>query len=390
LTATGDQSATATFSALHPALTSYSLGGVAGHFDGTIIAIDAYPAPASLSKAVATFTTTTGARVAVAGMPQESGVTPNDFSTTVPYVVTAPDNSTTTFSVSVTTVDNSALLSSPLTADWVHSIVTNGVSVFWTASGQGGGSLNSVPVGGGPVTKLTTWNGNGECLAVDSSDVFWLDSLGGVMKIAAGGGTPTTLASVGSIFWRGIAVNGNSVYWMDDSSIQRVSKSGGAVTTIVSGLIGTGSLVVTSSTVYFTSRASVSGTSSLLQSVSVDGGAVSTLSSGLGQVSSLAVDSSSIYWSEASGAIEKIPVGGGSVATLRLAGANLSAGGIALDTDFLYLQVPGPVSILKFPLVGGDPTTLIITGNGDQPHAIAVDATSVYFSDVYSVHKIAK
>jgi len=59
------------------------------------------PAGANLTALVATFTAT-GASVAVAGTPQVSGVTPNDFTNPVTYTVTAADGTTQAYVVTAT------------------------------------------------------------------------------------------------------------------------------------------------------------------------------------------------------------------------------------------------------------------------------------------------
>ncbi|MBN1519746.1 MAG: hypothetical protein JW923_06620 [Spirochaetales bacterium] len=59
------------------------------------------PAGTNLSALVATFELSAGASLSVGGVPQTSGVTANDFSADVTYVITAEDGSTATFDVQV-------------------------------------------------------------------------------------------------------------------------------------------------------------------------------------------------------------------------------------------------------------------------------------------------
>jgi hypothetical protein len=77
------------------AITAFSFANpaVTGTIDETTHSISiAFPKKIDLTKLVATFTTT-GASVTVGNVPQVSGTTPNDFTKTVTYTVTANDGS---------------------------------------------------------------------------------------------------------------------------------------------------------------------------------------------------------------------------------------------------------------------------------------------------------
>ncbi|HEY6890494.1 MAG TPA: DUF1566 domain-containing protein, partial [Solirubrobacter sp.] len=91
-----------------PAITAFSLAGVAGTIDeaGKAIAVTV-PYGAALTALVATFTTT-GVSVKVGATAQTSGVTANDFTSPVAYVVTSADGSTVVYTVTVTPAPNPA------------------------------------------------------------------------------------------------------------------------------------------------------------------------------------------------------------------------------------------------------------------------------------------
>ena len=88
------------------AITAFSFDGLTPHVDGLIteaahaIALTV-PSGTSVSALVASFTTS-GASVTVAGAPQVSGVTANNFTSPVTYTVTATDASTQAYLVTVT------------------------------------------------------------------------------------------------------------------------------------------------------------------------------------------------------------------------------------------------------------------------------------------------
>jgi N-acetylneuraminic acid mutarotase len=81
------------------AITSFVLAGRSGIITGSNIAVTV-PNGTSLTSLVATFTTT-GVSVFVGSTQQISGSTPNDFTSTVSYVVHAADGSTATYNVTV-------------------------------------------------------------------------------------------------------------------------------------------------------------------------------------------------------------------------------------------------------------------------------------------------
>lgn len=90
------------------ALTAYSLAGVAGVISESAKTITAtLPFGSNVTAQVASFTST-GASVKVGSTTQTSGSTPNNFSSPVSYTVTASDNSTVNYGVTVQVAPSSA------------------------------------------------------------------------------------------------------------------------------------------------------------------------------------------------------------------------------------------------------------------------------------------
>ncbi len=87
--------------ALNPAkaITAFSIGGVSGTVSGLNISV-ALPIGSNRSSLVANFSTT-GASVKVGGTPQNTGVTPNNFSSPVNYTVTAEDGTSAVYTVTI-------------------------------------------------------------------------------------------------------------------------------------------------------------------------------------------------------------------------------------------------------------------------------------------------
>ena len=88
------------------AITAFSLNGTAGVISGQNIAVT-MPYGTNVTALIATFTAT-GQSVKVGNVVQVSGVTPNNFTGQVIYTVTAEDDSTQNYTVTVTVAANSA------------------------------------------------------------------------------------------------------------------------------------------------------------------------------------------------------------------------------------------------------------------------------------------
>lgn len=86
------------------AITTFSLGGVTGTINETAKSISVtMPNGTNITALIATFTTT-GTSVKVGSTIQTSGTTANDFTSPVSYMVTAADNSTATYTVTVAAI----------------------------------------------------------------------------------------------------------------------------------------------------------------------------------------------------------------------------------------------------------------------------------------------
>jgi hypothetical protein len=112
------------------ALTSFGFltpGCVVAVDDGQSAIHARAPLSTDLTSLVAVFSTT-GVRVEVAGRPQESGVTPNDFSLPVTYRVIAEDRSSVTYTVRV--LDRVRLLINELDVDQVGTDTAEFIELY--------------------------------------------------------------------------------------------------------------------------------------------------------------------------------------------------------------------------------------------------------------------
>jgi hypothetical protein len=275
-------------------------------------------------------------------------------------------------------------------------IVVDSTNVYWFNSPAIGGPFTGAVMGvaldgGTPVVVAAVENPSG--IAIDSTSIYWTDPIsvsgngmpgtigtGTVRKVPLPGGTPVTLAS--SQVGGAIAVDSTSVYFSDGGGVVKVGLSGGAPESLVSGLLNVGGLSVDSSSVYWVS---VEGA---VTKVAVTGGTTVLLTSK--RSNAIAVDATSVYFADAlDGAIWKVGLAGSTLSPITEGRGYTN--GIAVDATSVYWTVQGALGthgcnadvacggfVMKVGLFGGTPVTLASSPN---PFALAVDSTSVYWTD---------
>jgi hypothetical protein len=251
------------------------------------------------------------------------------------------------------------------------AVDTNNVYVGISDYGDAGASILRMPKDGGAFTFLATNQGGMYSLAIDSQNVYWASGTA-VASAPLAGGTPTTLAT-NQDSSQGVAVDANNVYWTTylGGTVMSVPIGGGNPTTLASNWLEATAIAVDATDVYW---ADYLGATAM---VPIGGGSPSAVS-GVHGAQSLAVDSTNLYWS--GGVVAAVPLGGGSATTLFSCGRQ----GLALDATTVYFGC-GVSSVNK------DGTGFVYLSNG-LPWAIAVDSTSVYWTDqnIGSVFKIDK
>jgi hypothetical protein len=159
-------------------------------------------------------------------------------------------------------------------------VAVDATRVYWSSPGACACDIWSVPIAGGPPTRLVQGQEVGT-LAVGGGRVYW-GGTGALMSVPQTGGTPTSVALIPSPATGLIAFNGTSVYWV-------VSSNAGVVEV-------------------FRVDTSV-GERQLLTSYL-----------GVGTLSAMAADASNVYWTTRDGpnccAVYKVPIAGGAPTVL--------------------------------------------------------------------------
>jgi hypothetical protein len=138
-------------------------------------------------------------------------------------------------------------------------LALDAANVYWsyeTGTGQAMayGGVFSMPLGGGTITTLAAQRYCTSGFAIDGASVYWTELYGNLMKVAIGGGTPVTLATNGAF---AVVSDGTYVYWSDANNlVLKMPVNGGTTTTLVSGFAAY-SLLVDSTSLYFTSPVAV-------------------------------------------------------------------------------------------------------------------------------------
>jgi hypothetical protein len=164
--------------------------------------------------------------------------------------------------------------------------------------------------------------------------------------------------------------------------LYRVPLAGGAPVVLATALRDPFGLVTDSTSVYWTSW---DGT---VKKMPLAGGAVTILATGQETPTHLAINATDLYWGNiSSGTLVKAPLAGGSPTVLHdFGGPSQPIRGLVLDASNAYVTLAGGAptegSLVKVPLDGSPP--VVLASGLTSPHAVAVDAGTVYWTSVYT------
>lgn len=205
---------------------------------------------------------------------------------------------------------------------------------------------------------------------------------------------PYNPSSLGFALYRPV-LDPTSVYWVDEtsgggSSIKKVSKTGGSVTVLASGLGAVNQIAVDGTNVYWTEYNEANGNGQI-RSVPIGGGTITTLASGTPAGSSydvfyptgIVLDANYVYWGEqvGGGAVRRVPKAGGQVIDIGRGQGSVTF--LTLDasqSNFYILGDSG--SFFRLPIGGGTRQALAAKVGLNLTGPLEIDQNAIYSEDV--------
>lgn len=265
-------------------------------------------------------------------------------------------------------------------------VIKSGYAYFVdTTKGHDSSRILKVPVTGGlpvtlagPITSTASNTGVPHAIAVDSNNVYWIDDQT-VNSVPVTGGTKIILAT-GLSKGITIAVNSTDVFWIEHlcctggypSRIGRVPIGGGTVSTVSDGMYGAHTLFLDSTTVYWGEGRYLGNDLGKITKVSASGGPSTTVLGGTGGgATPFIVDNSGAIYVAGSTAIKKVPPGGGPQVETLFWKLGAYPSKLTTDGSFLYFGFSTSNQLLKIPVTGGAETVLTSITNGAGEQTVA-------------------
>jgi hypothetical protein len=148
------------------------------------------------------------------------------------------------------------------------------------------------------IATIATTDSQPTALAVDDTNVYWVDSLPGVISRASLDGGPITMLVARGEKTTGLAIDDTSLYWCEwgGGRIGKVLKAGGGLATLAVNQQGVRSIAVDEQRVYW-----VHPPSGSIRSISKNGGPIHTHATDQKHPYALTVDATSIFWANVDG-----------------------------------------------------------------------------------------
>lgn len=232
-----------------------------------------------------------------------------------------------------------------------REIAVEGSQLYWLSRE---GAIGRVSIATRDEVTLVERPDSVHGLSTDQTHIYWVEG-GKIMRSKLDGSALTMLASSRPQPYE-LAVGASSLYWLEasrepngaisESTLAKVDKNGGAVTTLATTLPAS-ALVVAGRDVYFVVGRNVAR-------MSISGGEINLLASGFSPWA-LAADAAHLYMVARSGVLARVPRAGGDVVELDRERVDYGAG-VAVDATHVYYVHND--SLVRQPVGGGARETL--------------------------------
>jgi len=268
-------------------------------------------------------------------------------------------------------------------------IAVDGNYVYWTNKGTTpeylDGTVARLPLAGGIVEVLATAQGGPRTIVADATHIYWLNFIGGTVEKAALDGTNAATLAVDTWYPFDLAIDDTHAYWTQwlGSMPKKIPLAGGDIATMAANMHNSAGIVVGADKVYWTRYSA---------------GIITEANKTIGFAEfvteqdfpyDIAASDSELYWTNqganaGQGAVMSMPITGATPNVL--AGSQNFPTGIALAQNHLYWTTRGSPpeyldgQVLKV-VLGSTGAPQVIASHQRNPHYLAVDGTSVYWTN---------
>ena len=219
-------------------------------------------------------------------------------------------------------------------------------------------------------------------IALDDKNIYWISNArSSIDRVSKSGGTPTRVVTNQTNIRR-LVLKGDRIYFNTDEEVKSVSTSGGTPQTLatITDIAYLG-LAVDNTNVYYVSTLSKKNQ---LMKVSTGGGAAVSLTSDLVIPSDIGADGTNAYWVDyVDNSVKRVSVTGGKPETI---GECPQPNAVAVDADRVYCA--GEHGIVEFKR--SDNSVVSRVENSDDFSRIAFDEKNLYLVGVKGLYRVSK